>query len=530
MFGMQIPSRRRSMIGITFAFTAIAVPAAASPPTDPPEHRGTGTITGLVTDPAGDPAADVCVDAWGDQWGGSATTDEAGRFSVTDLSAGSYIVAFFDCAAERRFPNEYHLDAASVDDATPVQVADGTVTKVLAQMDAGATISGTLTDDAGDPAPYVCVGAEPAASEAPGSWTVSDGNGAYTLRGMRSGDHVVSFSSCEGPIAVPVVPDPKPMPSADPRIGASSISPDPAAWTYGYLREYWQDADTSEAATPVSAIEGADVGGIDAVLQRASGIDVHATDVNGEPATSICADAYAPDGTWLSSSYGDGWLTIGGLQPGDALVHVQDCGFGRYRSQWFDGADRIEDATTIGVPALGAASITVTLADAPMPDLAVTRLRVTPVKLRTDAADLPGPGTQRDVRAVITNDGDADADTVGIVIDATTRSDRARELLHLDVISLAAGASTTIDLRADLTGKVGDLDIRVSTCTWTERDLTNNEATEHTYAVVGGTGIGVSPTGYLPGPASDPPATECSSLLWWDGPSWPPSKTDGRDR
>jgi len=521
MFGSKPPSvARRGAIVLTLLLAVIASPAIASPPTDPPEHAGTGAIAGLVTDPTGAPAGEVCVDAWGETWGGSTMTDADGRFEIGGLVADAYIVGFFDCAAVQRFPSEYHQDATTIDAATPVEVADDAVSRVVAQMDPGATISGRLIDDAGEVAARVCVSAEPLSTDLPGSWTASDADGSYTLRGMRGGAHAISFSSCEAPIAVPidpVRPTPTPVPD-DPTIIASPIPPEPSGWPYGYLPEYWQDASSIDAATPVVAIEGADVGGIDAVLQRASGIELRVMNADGDPAASLCADAYATDGTWRSSAYGDGWLTIGGLEPGDAFVHVQDCGAGRYLEQWYDGARRIDDATSITVPVLGAAEITMTLEDAPMPDLAVSSLEVSPVKLRTDAADLPGPGTQRDVRAVIANDGDADAEAVGIVIDATTTSDGARDLLYVDVRRLPAGGSTTIDVRADLTGELGDVDIRVRTCTWAERDLSNNEAIERSYAIVGGTGIGVSPRAHLPGPFASHPPTECESLLWWDGP------------
>lgn len=512
----------RTALSFVLLTAMLASPAMASPPTDPPEHTGTGAIAGLVTDPAGAPAAEICVDAWGETWGGSTMSDPDGRFEIGGLGAGSYIVGFFDCAAAQRFPTEYYLDATTTDAASPVEVADDTVTRLVAQMDPGATISGRVSDDAGDAAPNVCVSAEPMSSDTPGSWTITNADGSYMLRGMRSGAHAISFSSCDAPIAVPVDPvraDASPVaPGSEAGIVPSPIPPDPDAWPYGYLPEYWQNAASIDDATTVLAIEGADVGGIDAVLQRASGIELRIIDTDGEPATSLCADAYGTDGTWRSSTYGDGWLTIGGLEPGAALVHVQDCGWGRYLDQWYEDARRIEDATAITIPALDAASITMTLRDAPMPDLAVSSLQVTPVTLRTDAADLPGPGTQRDVRAIIANEGDADAGTVGVVIDATTTSDGARDLLHVEVLRLPAGASTTITTRADLAGKVGDVEIRVRTCTWAEPDLTDNEAIERSYALVGGTGIGLDPASHVPGPFTSPPTTECESLLWWDGP------------
>lgn len=504
-------SIRRNAFALALSSLLIAAPATASPPDEPP--LGTGRIAGVVTGPDGAPAAEICVDAWtGDGWGGGFGMTEAdGSFLLDGLTAGSYIVGFADCSAERRFPSEYYADATRVEDASPVPVSDGETSTISAQLDAGASLAGTVRDDAGDPAPWVCVSAEPTTPE--GTWgsALTAGDGSFTLGGLRGGEYLLSFASCDAPIPVPGRPE---------HDGASSPIPphEPGGWPYGYLSEYWLDADTADGATPVVAVDGDTVAGIDAVVQRASGLEIEVLDGAGAPAGPVCASASSLDGTWLTGRYGEGWVTIGGLEPGSVAVFVEDCGAGMYRSEWYEDADSLESADPITVPSLGAASVTVRLDDRPLPDLAVQRLQVRPVPIQTDAGSLPGTGTQREVDVTIRNEGGADAERVGLVVVARTRSDGARRLIGTDTLRLAAGRATTRTLRANLTGMVGDVVITASTCTFTERDLSDNRRSVASYAIVGGTGLGLTPSEFGPRPQhldrDDP--IDCDSLLWWE--------------
>lgn len=508
----------RKRLGATASLAAVVLAVAPVHASPHPDHeQGTGRITGIVVDPDGVPAGDICVDAWSDEWGGSSVTDADGAFLIEGLLAGSYIVAFADCAPERRFPNEYFEDAATIDEATPVVVADDEAVKILAQLDTGASIAGTIRDDAGEPAPWVCVTAEPIDGIGQWSSAVADDTGRYTVSGLRGGSYRVSFATCD---AV-AIPEPVPAGGSEPDPKPASPVPWPG-WPYGYLPEHWQDAADAENATPLTVADGESLDGIDPVLDRASGLHVEVLDANGEPATSVCATAYDPTGdAWLASGYGEGWVTLRGLTPGDVTLFVEDCGTGLYENEWYDDAAQVEDATRIEIPSLSAASVTISLADRPLADLAIERLQVQPVRIQTDAGSIPGPGTQRIVRVTARNEGLVDADLVGLVVAARTRSDGARRVLLADTLSLGAGARTTRTIRADFTGMVGDVTIEARTCTVSERDLSDNAARAETYAVVGGTGFGVTPTSTGPRPlpiGGDDGWLDCESLLWWDGP------------
>jgi hypothetical protein len=511
-------SRNRATIATTLSALLIAgaAPASASPPTDPPEPSAWGQLAGIVTGPDAAAAGDICVDAFDpvDGWSGWGMTDESGIF-LFEVPVGSYVVGFSDCADIRRFPMEYYEDALTPEDATLVAVREGATTEIAATLDAGATISGALVDDVGSVASSVCVDANPTSDDGTGSWATSADDGTYTVRGLRGGDYVLSFASCDLPHPIPV---PMPVPTATP--DRPAYADDETAWPYGYLTEFWDDATTLDAATPVTVPEAATVDGIDAVLQRASGIDVALVDPAGEPADAMCVSAHAPDGEWLASAYGDGWLTVSRLEAGQVALFVEDCGYGVYEEQWYDGAARIGDATLIEVPEVAGVSVTVALTLAPLPDLTVAALSVTPVPLRTDAADLPGPGTQRDLHLEVANEGDGDADVVGIIVEATTRTDGGRDILYTDVRSMPAGASTEVDLRIDMAGKVGDVQVRATTCTWAERDTGDNSRTVQSYAIVGGTGVGVDARSVLPAPFTGPGNwwIDCESLLWGGEP------------
>lgn len=508
------PLTRRGVTLLAVALAAGVAPATASPS---PSHDPSGGITGVVTGPDAAPAPQVCVDAWTEAgWGGSTVTDDLGRFAIDELVAGDYVVAFSDCASIRRFPDEYYLDAVRLEDATLVPVHAREVSKISAQLDAGGSITGRLRDDVGEVAPFVCVQAQ-AIELGSTSWTSSGPDGTYAIHGLRAGDHLVSFGACDERIAVPEPVPVKPRPVATP---ASPVPPEPHGWPYGYHVEYWNEAATADGATPVTVVENASVDGIDASLQRASGLEIRVLDADGEPASAVCATAHTLSGEVIRGGYGDGWIRIGRLHPGEVALLLEDCGSGWYRSEWYDDARTLSEASPITIPPLDAATVTVTLDDAPMPDLAVTGLRVTPVKIRTDVATVPGAGTQRDIRLEIGNRGSLDADTVGIVLEARTITDGARKLLLLDVTRLEAGARTVRTVRANFAGMVGDVQVRATTCTWTERNLDDNVATADSYAIVGGTGVGVTPSALVPGPfrGGGDPLAECESLLWWEEP------------
>ena len=109
----------------------VTAPPASSPAAFP------YTISGRVTS-GGAPVGGVRVDVLGDLFA-NATTGDDGRYEIA-VPNGTFGL-YFDPPAP--FIGEYHLDAASTSDASPVRVSGGSVT-VNADLLRGATLAGTV--------------------------------------------------------------------------------------------------------------------------------------------------------------------------------------------------------------------------------------------------------------------------------------------------------------------------------------------------------------------------------------------------
>ncbi|HEY5111077.1 MAG TPA: carboxypeptidase regulatory-like domain-containing protein, partial [Acidimicrobiales bacterium] len=114
-------------------------------------------ISGTVTDASGTPLSNVCVNAnpVSGSSDGNTTTASDGTYTVTGLAPGSYTVQFFNCGSGNyasQFYNGTTTGTASFSSATsvPVTVSSPAI-GINAEMTAGATISGTVTDSGDTP-------------------------------------------------------------------------------------------------------------------------------------------------------------------------------------------------------------------------------------------------------------------------------------------------------------------------------------------------------------------------------------------
>lgn len=122
---------------------------------------GTGSISGQVLNVPGGSHSNTCVNAYDtDSFdSGSTTTDANGDFSIIGLEPGQYFVAFSRCASSENVAREYFPDVGSRVEATPVSVTAGADTPGIdGQLEAGVSISGTVTGNGPSFAPYLCFG------------------------------------------------------------------------------------------------------------------------------------------------------------------------------------------------------------------------------------------------------------------------------------------------------------------------------------------------------------------------------------
>ena len=124
-----------------------------------------GSISGEVTTGAGHPQSRVCVSASDetDFSFGEAFTNNQGRYTIKNLSSGSYQITFFDCSFGRG-----HVQLGTATLPQPVKlVAPHAVTAVNEKLSPAGSISGTVLGGPGaTPQSGVCVVAVPQGASA----------------------------------------------------------------------------------------------------------------------------------------------------------------------------------------------------------------------------------------------------------------------------------------------------------------------------------------------------------------------------
>jgi hypothetical protein len=191
------------------------------------------TIEGTVTDSSGNPVENVNVNASSSDGGsGFSTTDGNGDYAISGLAAGSYELDYQP--TEGNYLESWWDDQPTEATANLVTVDSGAVANGIdQQLQPGATISGTVSTSDGPLADAVVQAFDPTnplENEQPG---VTDANGDYTITGLPDGSFDVQFSA----------PDSNTL-----------------------ATQWWQNASTEAAATPVPTSIADPATGIDATL------------------------------------------------------------------------------------------------------------------------------------------------------------------------------------------------------------------------------------------------------------------------
>jgi hypothetical protein len=246
-------------------------------------------------------------------------------------------------------------------------------------------------------------------------------------------------------------------------------------------------------ATVLEVSAGQAITGIDAELLPAGGIVGEVTTADaGE--VGACVSAYGLDWRYAGSGYSYGSIyAISGLAPGSYKLYAEDCSWPqRYLSEWFEDAATFRSATPIEVSAGEGTQVDLVLDPRPIPDMAVTHLAVKPVPLRTDGHEGPSLGHQRTVEVRAQNLGEGPGWTWFAVWVKTHSDNSVRRLLSEDLY-LEPGQTFSRTLRWDATGYIGDATIVALACSNDlDSDPTNDRREIESYALVGGSGVGVS--------------------------------------
>ncbi|WP_157000874.1 collagen binding domain-containing protein [Agromyces laixinhei] len=320
--------RRRRLTGILGAFAMLVGLAGVASPAYAAEPETTGSITGVVTGEAGallegvrvqlflcDPDFDPLEqrDCWNLLWGegteGSTAAD--GSFSIENLAPGTYRAVIHPQVQTAQYVYEYWDGADSLENATDITVTAGEAAAIAPTLELGATVSGRVVDETGQPVSggYVYAYLSSDLNSTRGGASVA-ADGRYTITGLPSGEYVFK---------------------AGPGWGSESELVD----------EYWQDVYDVDAAARVDLVAGqsfaADFelnagavieGTVAAEGAPVEGVEVTATYVGAstswiEPVTAVTG--------------ADGTYRLAGIQDGEYVVGFSDFD-GEWAQQYWHGA------------------------------------------------------------------------------------------------------------------------------------------------------------------------------------------------
>jgi hypothetical protein len=336
----------RSLVPLLLAALALALPSGAAA-----VEPGTGTITGTVTFEGGVAAVGVAVCASPvveieeEEESPCKLAKAGGNYEISGLRAGEYKVSFWPEEGSA-YTYQYYDDASSWGTAEPIAVtAGGVVPDIDAELEEGATISGTVTSAAtGVPAGKVEVCAE--SGEGFGC-AETGSSGLYTIRGLTAGKYVVYFL--------------------------------PEGNGLGLLAQVYQGRSFSEEPDFVAVARKAHVTGINAALALGGAIEgTVRSAANGSPlaGVEICLSEAArlgfptclptgasgayrfygiPTGSWkvafspsLTDVYGSGFA--GFVEEEDSPAELAPWN-DSYPTQWWNGQATFAAATPIAVTA-----------------------------------------------------------------------------------------------------------------------------------------------------------------------------------
>lgn len=275
------------------------------------------SISGTVTDETGKVLRDICVAVYSDEEYSFGVTDGTGRYLAGALEGGEYVVSFRDCANEV-YVSEYYDDQPTAAKANRVSVApEGSAPGVNASLARGASISGSVVDDVGDPRAWTCISARDARGNFAGSGN-GDGNGAFRIGALPAGEYRLRVSACDED---------------------------------EFVTEWYQDEPDLASADPIDLAPAEDLHGV--VFRVSPGGTIEGT-VNAEgagPFPNACIDVYDASGEDVGWSYtsGDGSYSVAGLPPGGYRIQFYDCGNEEYASSWYGGAPDFASAAQVVV-------------------------------------------------------------------------------------------------------------------------------------------------------------------------------------
>jgi phage gp45-like len=291
-----------------------------------------GSISGEVTTRAGNPQARVCVSAYSaaDVSSGAAVTSNDGRYTIEDLSSGTYQLTYSDCGF-----GKHHVVLGTATRLGVKVAAPRAVTGINEKLFPAGSISGTVLGGPGATRQAgVCVVAVPVSQNAGSGSLQTSPDGTYRLTGLAPGIYKVYFG------------DPFCLFAGN-----------------GYAPQWYKGKASQAAATDVNVPAGGKITGVGATLGADGTISGTVTGGSRKPVAGECVTAVpvapVPDPLFgsvpdpvVAVSQANGAYTLADLQPGKYLAEFSvGCGDSGFRTQWWHNSSSAEKATVITISA-----------------------------------------------------------------------------------------------------------------------------------------------------------------------------------
>lgn len=240
---------------------------------------------------------------------------ETGRYTFRGLQTGSYKVHF---TGNSLYGGEWYSGKDDFDSADPVFVTVGQETSgINAALSFGGEISGRVTASGGAGIPDVWVEVTDLDNLLVDD-TQTDGDGYYTLSGIRSGDYKVFFQGVYE----------------------------------GYVDEWYDNKADFDSADPVTVTSGQNTSHIDALLELAGSISGRVTAPGGAGIPNVLVEVSFSGGDVFDYTFTDpdGFYAVEGIPTGSFKVFFLGSDEG-YINEWHSNRDTFDTADTVAVTA-----------------------------------------------------------------------------------------------------------------------------------------------------------------------------------
>jgi hypothetical protein len=298
------------------------------------------TISGTVSTADG-PLYGGCVGAYlpGQQYAQQTSYTQwgTGAYTIPGLPAGTYSVHFASCyGAPQAAPQWLGGTATRAGSQSLTLAAGQQATGANATLSAPGSLSGTLKDATGQPAPYQCVLAvDPDGITSPTETSIT---GFYRLTSLASTTYKVGFNTC----------------------GLNAAG-----------QEWFNNKANRVAADPVTVTAPSETPNINAQLDPPSSIAGVVTETGGQGANDVCVDVNNTAGNYVTTGQTSitGFYRINGLHAGLYKLHFTDCDPDVHVPEWYSDQTSLASATTVtttaGQVSTANEQVALSIADAP---------------------------------------------------------------------------------------------------------------------------------------------------------------------